>query len=372
MVFDTTTVTAMSHCRALSRPCLRNLLPPRPQHPILPFLYQTRSLRLYDDGDVPLEDPGADPWGYLYPTETINYTQRPTPAPSSSTYHPLRFSDDVVAAPITMREKEVFSTIFKDLLNRTGEKPLADRKLSATYSQRHFNRDNLPYTQPPHVLTDMLNDPGSSSISFAPHTSIDAFPESLRQMAASVARRSMAPSIPAAKPDSPELVSKRKELQETEGDLETLKWMEENVFGLLQEDPEVAAEMYPELLYTGLQMFAEEYDDFATVQALFHRAKSLGADSYVLGCTTKVYNLIISVLWRGLHDARRVWELIEEMDINGIEPDIETKRVVQKILGAIEAHKQGVYGQVGKLWVDDGQLEYQKRLRHALEKWALV
>lgn len=358
----------MTPCRALTPMLTTTPLRPLLRPTLLPFLYQTRSLRQFppvDDHDIPMHSDSnpieQDPWGYLYRAGTS------TAAPLPPRRQPIRMDD---APPVTVHEREVFALIFKDLLNRAPERPaVPEERFQGTYGQRMFNHDNLAFTQPPDVIKGMLSDPKNFSLSFDGGERGVGLPDSLRGLAAAVARQAVAPAPAVVKPDSEELIAKRKQLEACETDLATLEFMEREVFTLLQHQSEAAVEMYPELLYTGLKVFADGYSDFSTCQALFKRAKALGAESYVMGCTTKVYTLMIRVLWVGLRDAQKVWELVEEMEINGIEPDAEAKKQVQMVLRDIAEQRAGLHGAVGKWLLDDGQVYCQNRLKVAVGNW---
>src|SRR5690554_1914008 len=121
----------MTPCRALTPMLSASPLRPLLRPTLLPFLYQTRSLRQFPRDDYIPTDPSSnppseDPWGYLYSATKSS----PAPPPA---YKP---SSVIESPPVTTQEKEVFALIFKDLLNRAPDRPaIVGERFKGTYGQ---------------------------------------------------------------------------------------------------------------------------------------------------------------------------------------------------------------------------------------------
>jgi len=77
---------------------------------------------------------------------------------------------------------------------------------------------------------------------------------------------------------------------------------------------------------------------------MFERVKRLGAESYVMGCSVGVYNVVIDTVWDGYRDWNRVAQLLNEMKINGVEGDERTLAVLRKIRKEVAHLMQGKRG----------------------------
>ncbi|KAI7881472.1 hypothetical protein K492DRAFT_177067, partial [Lichtheimia hyalospora FSU 10163] len=70
--------------------------------------------------------------------------------------------------------------------------------------------------------------------------------------------------------------------------------------------------------------------------AIFNQVKATSIESYVSGCTTQVYNELLSVRWKAWRDIHGMMTLVEEMMSNGIDYDGNTRRIIQMVMNEVE------------------------------------
>ena len=108
---------------------------------------------------------------------------------------------------------------------------------------------------------------------------------------------------------------------------------------------------YPHLVLLAMRMFRYEFGQPSACLTLFHRVKSLGSISYVLGATTALYNEMIALRWRSYADFDAVDELLAEMDKAGVDFDERTHQLVRGIGHERSEARRGASGPVtAALW----------------------
>ncbi|KAG2128524.1 uncharacterized protein EDB93DRAFT_1184497 [Suillus bovinus] len=95
--------------------------------------------------------------------------------------------------------------------------------------------------------------------------------------------------------------------------------------------PELQHPTYPYLIAHLMRSFRDKYRDPHLALSIFDYAKHLSIPSYVFGCTTPAYNELIETRWSYFRDLRGVHDALEEMRVNGVEPDGRTKKLVEKL-----------------------------------------
>jgi len=78
--------------------------------------------------------------------------------------------------------------------------------------------------------------------------------------------------------------------------------------------------------------------------SVFERVKRLGAESYVVGCSTGAYNEMLQTKWEAYKDVSKIVELVDEMKINGIEGSQKTVEILRSIIDEIRKRKCGAMG----------------------------
>ncbi|KDQ63916.1 hypothetical protein JAAARDRAFT_63903 [Jaapia argillacea MUCL 33604] len=86
---------------------------------------------------------------------------------------------------------------------------------------------------------------------------------------------------------------------------------------------------YPHLLALLIRTFRDKYSDPHLALSMFDHARHLSIASYVFGCTTPAYNELIQTRWSCFRDLKGVCEALEEMKVNGVEPDSRTRSLVE-------------------------------------------
>lgn len=95
--------------------------------------------------------------------------------------------------------------------------------------------------------------------------------------------------------------------------------------------PELQHPTYPYLVAHLMRSFRDKYRDPHLALSIFDYTQHLSIPSYVFGCTTPAYNELIETRWTCFRDLRGVHDALEEMHVNGVEPDGRTKQLVEKL-----------------------------------------
>lgn len=95
--------------------------------------------------------------------------------------------------------------------------------------------------------------------------------------------------------------------------------------------PTLQSPAYPHLLALLIRTFREKYHDPHLALSVFDHARHLSIASYVFGCTTPAYNELIETRWTCFRDLRGVLDALEEMRVNGVEPDSRTAKLVEAL-----------------------------------------
>jgi hypothetical protein len=95
--------------------------------------------------------------------------------------------------------------------------------------------------------------------------------------------------------------------------------------------PELQHPTYPYLVAHLMRSFRDKYRDPHLALSIFDYTRHLSIPSYVFGCTTPAYNELIETRWSCFRDLRGVHDALEEMHVNGVEPDGRTKKLIEKL-----------------------------------------
>ncbi|TGZ81213.1 hypothetical protein EX30DRAFT_340854 [Ascodesmis nigricans] len=307
---------------------------PPPERPQLPFTYKKAS----DSGTTTSpkdRENASDPWAHLYqPTiPTVSTPARPRKhvSPSTGITSPLPLVQEpkpTRRSAVTQRERQIFANIFESLLN-----------------QPSTSSSTAPKTSLSDLLGATSSSPETGTVSFRPQPTL---PPSLRAVAQKAVLRMQRPSREARREDPPELIALKRDMGNCESDFDLLQWCEAVIFGgppaseadveagLRQRGTGVAGEFYGDLIDEAMRLFGVHFKDQATVLALFEKVKNKGAESYVVGCTTKVYNRVLEAIWEGFRDGGRVAEVVEEMRVNGVMGDEATVDLLWGVIKGVE------------------------------------
>ncbi|CEP18382.1 hypothetical protein [Parasitella parasitica] len=96
---------------------------------------------------------------------------------------------------------------------------------------------------------------------------------------------------------------------------------------------------YPSVLTKAIE-HASKIDPYMAL-TFFEKAKQKSLTSYISGCTVQVYNAVLLLRWEVWRDINGMLDLAEEMTVNGIEFDNNSRRIVRAVVQEIEA--EGAY-----------------------------
>lgn len=177
-----------------------------------------------------------------------------------------------------------------------------------------------------------------------------------------------------------ELDRKKEEMELCETDQQLLVWAMREVFGeskryydaALQamkdadkggeakELPSLQPETYPRLLALLIRQFRDKYRDPHLALSMFDHARHLSVASYVFGCTTPAYNELIETRWRCFRDLKGVHDALEEMTVNGVDPDNRTGLLIEEVRREVgERNKWEEESKLGsgEVWVMMNKIE---------------
>ncbi|KAF8893934.1 hypothetical protein BD779DRAFT_1396422, partial [Infundibulicybe gibba] len=98
-----------------------------------------------------------------------------------------------------------------------------------------------------------------------------------------------------------------------------------------QELPMMQPPAYPHLIALLMRTFRDRYRDPHLALSIFSHAQNLSIASYVFGCSTHAYNELIETRWSAFRDLRGVHDALQEMRLNGVEPDPRTRKLVEQV-----------------------------------------
>ncbi|KAJ9104632.1 hypothetical protein QFC21_002130 [Naganishia friedmannii] len=127
-------------------------------------------------------------------------------------------------------------------------------------------------------------------------------------------------------------------------DLDILEWLKISYFpttlsttassDTLETDETAAtfSSIYPLVLAHTISILHVRFRNPQAAVAVFNTARSHSLESYLVGCTTSVYNNMLRARWEGLGDLKGVEEGLEEMGRRGVGWDKETMRLANTLV----------------------------------------
>jgi hypothetical protein len=100
---------------------------------------------------------------------------------------------------------------------------------------------------------------------------------------------------------------------------------------LAKDAPMLQPPAYPYLVAHLMRLFRERYKDPHLALSMFEHARHLSIASYVFGCSTPAYNELLLTRWMCFRDLRGVHDALQEMAVNGVEPDSMTRKFVDQV-----------------------------------------
>lgn len=104
--------------------------------------------------------------------------------------------------------------------------------------------------------------------------------------------------------------------------------------------------------------------------AIFEQVKATSIESYVSGCTTSVYNELLSVRWKAWRDIHGMMTLVEEMMSKGISYDGNTRRIIQMVANEVETEMDLDKEKHGFVWSMDERRSVNI-MKALVSKWSI-
>ncbi|GAN01163.1 hypothetical protein MAM1_0005d00594 [Mucor ambiguus] len=99
---------------------------------------------------------------------------------------------------------------------------------------------------------------------------------------------------------------------------------------------------YPIVLTKAIE-HASKTDPYMAL-TIFEKAKQKSVVSYISGCTVQVYNAMLLLRWEVWRDINGMLDLAEEMTVNGIEFDNQSRRIIRTAVHEVESEGGGSSG----------------------------
>jgi hypothetical protein len=235
----------------------------------------------------------------------------------------------LTGSTISLGEREVFAKIFDQML--TNPIPI-----ETTRRQRFVQSKRV--AQPTDSMTATSKRvsllAGMDDSLFLTSKEVAEYPAALRPLAARVTRdRDNLPTHNTLERNDWNEIEKVMDSCLT--DLELSRYLELSVFSIIQ-DPSNTRQSpihfnYSLILLKAMRLFRTTFRNPLAAHTLFLRAKTLSAESYVLGCTTQLYNELLLSRWESFTDLYSITEILDEMSTNGLKGDGQTIQILQRI-----------------------------------------
>lgn len=131
------------------------------------------------------------------------------------------------------------------------------------------------------------------------------------------------------------IIEKEKELKSIQSIVDTTHSIDLLKTILKEINQEKYPKYYPRVLAKAIE-HASRKDPYLAL-TIFELAKCKSLDSYILGCTTRVYDAMLLLRWEAWRDVYGMLNLIEEMTVNGITYSNDSRRIVRSVVQEIEA-----------------------------------
>ena len=122
----------------------------------------------------------------------------------------------------------------------------------------------------------------------------------------------------------------KEEMELCDTDAALLTWARNHVFteDVVNGSP---SKLYPSLLALLMRAFRERFEDPHLALSVFEHARHLNIPSFVFGCTTSAYNELLTTRWTAFRDLRGVRDALEEMKVNGVPCNGQTRSLIENI-----------------------------------------
>lgn len=278
------------------------------------------------------------------PSKKSILTNAPVPEHRTAVRYPRR-------SPMTASEKNAFDSMFEMIFRATTQKkenfttaavhlPLENkerRNAGWSWLRHNLSRDMDVDVSSTNDVGSQLESPSraSSDVLPLPYLPPDTYGK-LR-------------NLPKRTTELDRLLDEKKEeVVLCHSDLEVLEWAVRELFG--ESDPKKSPMTsrpskntpLPPALYAPLLTYLMQYFisppryNYHTALALFTYARTLSSTSYVFGCNTSAYNVYLQARWAVEKDSSEILAILQEMDVNGVNFDSDTQKLLKRIRRDIE------------------------------------
>lgn len=164
---------------------------------------------------------------------------------------------------------------------------------------------------------------------------------------------------------SESIQSKQKEMQiiqdivESQSDIELLDKVKKEI------DQEEYPSYYPKVIVKAIE-HASQRDPYLAL-TIFEMVKHKSINSYILGCTAQVYNTLLLLRWTAWGDIYGMLDLMEEMTVNGIEINNDSRRIVREVVYEIDSES----GTSTDLFWNSDEKRYCNLMKEMAGKWLM-
>jgi Mtf2 family len=238
----------------------------------------------------------------------------------------------LTGSTISSTEREIFGKIFDQMLTQ----PISDAPRKHRFIKSSRLGDDVNQTTPKKGFS--LSSASLEDSLFLTTKESQEYPPALRPLAAQFTQNDGLP------------VENREDwkyweiqIEACATDFELAKFLETEVFSVMEAHthglpPEAGKSSFDTLrtsysliLLRAMRLFRTTFRNPLAAHTLFLRAKTLSAESYVLGCTTPLYNELLLSRWESFPDLFSISEILDEMSTNGLKGDEETAQILQRI-----------------------------------------
>ena len=143
----------------------------------------------------------------------------------------------------------------------------------------------------------------------------------------------------------------KEEMSVNANDADILSWAKRRLFS-----PEIDDDgypnfprSYPHILAHLLRVVRTNFHNPHLALALFQHAQTHSIESYLGGCLTPTYNELLAVRWESFRDLDGVDQAVQEMLVNGVGWDRDTRKLVEKVCeevagDLVEPHRARAWG----------------------------
>jgi Mtf2 family len=279
-----------------------------------------------------------------------------TPKFSSGHFRPESTAvKSLTGSTISSGEREIFAKIFDEMLTRPiASDPLRrHRSIKGRRSERP-NESTPKSTSGLSISAAILDE----SLFLTPKE-VEEYPPALRPLAAKIAREETIRNADA------EWKHWEKRIDSCSTDYDLAKFLDTEVFSIMdahaQGLPPDAGKSplhslrsnYSSILLKAMRLFRLVFHNPLAAHTLFLRAKTLSAESYVLGCTTLLYNELLLSRWESFTDLLSISEILDEMSTNGVKGDKHTVSILQRIQENVQEWETHGVETIRPVWVSE-------------------